>query len=140
MALIAGAAGNPQGAAARAQIGTGTNFPAVCFQDEIASKTNAMPQFYFHIRDANGLTRDLEGQELPDLETARHEAVSAAREILGEKLLHGGSLNGRTIEIANQDGQVVGRVDACDILFQDGNFRSYADDVTQSAPTNSPRK
>jgi len=99
-----------------------------------------MPQFFFHIRDASGLTRDPEGQQLPDLETARHEAVSAAREILGEKLLHGGSLNGRTIEIADENGAVVGRVDASDILFQDGHFRSYADDVTQSAPTNSPRK
>jgi len=99
-----------------------------------------MPQFYFHIRDTNGLTRDPEGQELPDLDTARREAVSAAREILGEKLLHGGSLNGRTIEIADETGQVVGRVDACDILFEDGNFRTYTDDVTQSAPVNSPRE
>jgi hypothetical protein len=99
-----------------------------------------MPQFFFHIRDASGLTRDPEGQQLPDLEAARSEAVSAAREILGERLLHGGALNGRTIEIADENGEVVGRVDACDILFQDGSFRSYPDDVTQSAPTNSPRK
>jgi hypothetical protein len=59
---------------------------------------------------------------------------------LGEKLLHGGSLNGRTIEIADETGHVIATVDATDILFQDGNFRTYTDDVTQSAPTNSPRK
>jgi hypothetical protein len=99
-----------------------------------------MPQFYFHVRDADGLTRDPEGQELPDLDTARREAVSAAREILGEKLLHGGSLNGRTIEITDESGQVMGQVNSRDILFQDGNFRIYTDDVTQSAPTNRPSK
>jgi len=99
-----------------------------------------MPQFYFHIRDEDGLTRDAEGQDLPDLETALQEAVSAAREILGEKLLHGGSLNHRTIEIADAAGDVVGQVHSRDVLFEDGRFRSYPDDVTQSAPTNSPRK
>ena len=99
-----------------------------------------MPQFYFHIRDASGLTRDPEGQELPDLDTARCEAVSAAREILGERLLHGGSLNGRTIEIADESGQVIATVNASDILFQDGHFRTYTDDVTQSAPTNRSSK
>ena len=99
-----------------------------------------MPQFYFHVRDADGLNRDLEGQDLADLETARREAVSTAREILSEKLLHGGSLNGRTIEITDEAGQVLAKVDACDILFQDGHLRAYPDDVTHSAPTNSPRK
>jgi len=99
-----------------------------------------MPRFYFHIRDEDGLTRDTEGQDLPDLEAARCEAVSAAREILGEKLLHGGSLNHRTIEIADAAGDMVGQINSRDVLFKDGNLRSYADDVTQSAPTNSPRK
>jgi hypothetical protein len=99
-----------------------------------------MPRFFLHIRDADGLTRDPEGQELPDLETARQEAVSTAREILGEKLLHGGSLNGRTIEITDESGQVLDKLSARDILFQDGHLRAYSDDVTQSAPKNSPRE
>ena len=99
-----------------------------------------MPQFYFHVRDENGFTPDLEGQELPDLDAARSEATCAAREILGEKLLHGGSLNHRTIEIADANGDVVGQINSRDILFQDGDFRSYADDVTQSAPRNFPRE
>jgi len=99
-----------------------------------------MPQFYFHIQDESGYTPDPEGQDLPDAATACREAVSATREILGETLLHGGALNHRTIEIADADGRVVGRVNSRDVLFQDGHFRSYADDVTQSAPTNSPRK
>jgi len=99
-----------------------------------------MPQFYFHVRDESGFTPDLEGQELPDLDAARGEATSAARELLGEKLLHGGSLNHRVIEIADASGAVVGQVNSRDILFQDGDFRSYPDDVTHSAPKNSPRE
>ena len=99
-----------------------------------------MPQFYFHVRDESGFTPDPESQDLPDLEAARREAVSTAPEILGEKLLHGGSLNHRTIEIADEAGQVVDRINSRDVLFQDGHLRTYTDDVTQSAPTNSPRK
>ena len=99
-----------------------------------------MPRYFFHVREGSTLTRDEEGQELPDAEAARHEAISASREMLGEKLLHGGSLNHRTIEIADQTGHVVDEVNARDVLFQAGRFRSYADDVTQSAPTNLPRK
>jgi len=97
-----------------------------------------MPQFYFHVQDETGFTPDPEGQDLPDAEAARREAVSATREILGETLLHGGALNHRTIEIADQNGHVVGRVNSRDVLFEDGQFRSYSDDVTHSAPSNRP--
>jgi hypothetical protein len=99
-----------------------------------------MPQFFFHVRDESGFTPDLEGQELPDVDAAHKEATCAAREILGEKLLHGGSLNHRIIEIADTSGAVVGQVNSRDILFEDGDFRSYTDDVTHSAPKNSPRE
>ncbi|HWM60556.1 MAG TPA: hypothetical protein VNN98_00320 [Rhizomicrobium sp.] len=98
-----------------------------------------MPRYYLHVREGSTLTRDLEGQELPDAEAARREAIAALREILGEKLLHGGALSGRSIEIA--DGAEHGHVvDARSVLFQDGEFRTYPDDVTQSAPKNSPSK
>jgi hypothetical protein len=101
-----------------------------------------MPRYHFHVREGSTLTRDLEGQELPDAEAARHEAIAALREILGEKLLHGGALNGRSIEIADgaEHGRVVDVVDARSVLFQNGQFRTYPDDVTQSAPKNSPSK
>ncbi|MEO8302478.1 MAG: hypothetical protein ABI608_11815 [Rhizomicrobium sp.] len=97
-----------------------------------------MPKFYFHVRDDTGFTRDSEGQELPNEDAARQEAVSAAREILGEKLLHGGSLNHRSIEVADEAGRIVGEVSSRDVLFQGEEFRVYTDDVTQSAPTNLP--
>lgn len=99
-----------------------------------------MPHYYFHVREGSELSRDEEGQDLPNVEAARREAICASREILGETLLHGGSLNHRTIEIADETGHVVDVVSANDVLFQGGKFRSYPDDVTQSAPVTQPRK
>jgi hypothetical protein len=102
-----------------------------------------MPRYYFHVREGQDVSRDLEGQELPNAEAARCEATSANREILGEKLLHGGALDSRTIEIADETGHIVDVVSANDVLFRGGKMRSYSDDVTHSAPvanTNSPSK
>lgn len=95
-----------------------------------------MPRYFFHVRDADDdISRDTEGQELPDLEAARAEAFSANREMLGERLLHGGQLDHRQIEIADARGNILAKMDANDILFRDGEYRSYSDDVTKSAPT-----
>lgn len=105
----------------------------------IVNSVKAMPRYFFHVREGSELNRDQEGQELPNAEAARKEAVSTAREILGEKLLHGGSLNHRTIEIADETGHVVDVVNSREVLFQGGQFRDYPDDVTQSAPQNGQR-
>jgi hypothetical protein len=95
-----------------------------------------MPRFFFHVRNGDGeISRDFEGQELADLEAARAEAISANREMLGERLLHGGSLNHRQIEIADQEGTVLASVNANEVLFQGGQLRSFSDDVTKSAPS-----
>lgn len=98
-----------------------------------------MPRYYFHVREGSDFSRDEEGQELPNAEAARREAINSSREILGEKLLHGGSLNHRTIEIADATGHVVDVVNSNDVLFKGGKFRTYSDDVTQSAPVTQPR-
>lgn len=95
-----------------------------------------MPRYFFNVRDSDGdVSRDMEGQDLPHLDAARKEAVSTNREMLGERLLHGGHLDHRQIEIADENGKVLAKVDANEILFSDGKFRSYSDDVTKSAPT-----
>jgi hypothetical protein len=98
-----------------------------------------MPHYYFHVREGSEFSKDTEGQDLPNVEAARKEAISASREMLGEKLLHGGSLNHRTIEIADETGHVVDVISSNDVLYQAGKFRTYADDVTQSAPVIQPR-
>lgn len=62
-----------------------------------------MPRYYFHLH--NGTTaRDEEGRELPDLEAARQEAISAARELMGEDLKAGLLRLGHRIEIGDADG------------------------------------
>jgi len=95
-----------------------------------------MPRYFFHVRDSdNDISRDAEGQDLPDLDAARTEAISANREMLGERLLHGGRLDHRQIEIADERGNILAKIDANDVLFRDGEYRSYSDDVTKSAPT-----
>ena len=104
----------------------------------IDNKAKAMPQYFFHVREGSSLSRDEEGQELPNADDARREAINATREMLGEKLLHGGALNHRSIEIADSTGHVVDVVHSREVLFQDGRLRAYSDDVTQSAPSNTP--
>ncbi|MBN9554383.1 MAG: hypothetical protein J0H61_06890 [Alphaproteobacteria bacterium] len=95
-----------------------------------------MPRYFFHVRDDDGdVSRDLEGQDLPDLSAARAEAVNANREMLGERILHGGPLNRHRIEISDASGQVLEKVDVSDVLFTGGHLRGFSDDVTKSAPT-----
>ncbi|HJR57354.1 MAG TPA: hypothetical protein VJ798_12315 [Rhizomicrobium sp.] len=99
-----------------------------------------MPRFFFHVREGADVSRDTEGQELPDVEAARREAISTNREMLGERLLHGGPLNHRQIEIADETGHVVDTVSAQEVLFKHGKLQSYDDDVTKSASVNLPVK
>ena len=99
-----------------------------------------MPRFFFNVREGADLSRDREGQELPDVEAARREAISSSREMLGERMLHGGALNHRQIEIADATGHVVDVITTDEVMFHQGKMRSYDDDVTKSAPVNNPRK
>jgi hypothetical protein len=92
-----------------------------------------MPRYYFHIREGAALTRDTNGQELPDVEAAREEAIATGRTLLGERP---GGLH-RTIEIIDQTGRVVDEINSRDILFPD--FRFYAG-ASSSAAQNAPRK
>lgn len=44
-----------------------------------------MQRYYFHVRDADGLSEDTEGTMLANDERAYIEAAQAAREMLAEK-------------------------------------------------------
>jgi hypothetical protein len=96
-----------------------------------------MARYFFHVRGADGISYDLEGQDLPDLDAACAEAVSSHREMLGERLLHGGALGPRQVEIADADGKVLAIVTAKDVLLEEDHLRSFPDDVTKSAPSTS---
>jgi len=97
-----------------------------------------MPWFFFHVRNSGGdADLDIEGQELSCLEAAKREAVNANRELLGERLLHGGAHH-RQIEIADENGDVLAVVNAKEVLSRDGQLRAFDDDVTKSAPAPRP--
>lgn len=92
-----------------------------------------MPRYYFHIREGATLTRDTVGQEFPDVEAARDEAIAAGRALVGERP---GGLH-RSIEIVDQTGHVVDEINSRDILFPD--FRFYPG-ISNPAAQNAPRK
>ncbi|HEX4534253.1 MAG TPA: hypothetical protein VH000_08475 [Rhizomicrobium sp.] len=69
-----------------------------------------MPRFYFHVRDGDGRIDDFEGMECPDIESAKKEADVAARELVAEALKFHEHLDGRTIEIVDENGAVVAEV------------------------------
>jgi hypothetical protein len=114
--------------------------PASVLGIEWRSPINIMPRYFFHMREGRDIARDAEGQEHSDAEAARREAINTVREIISEKLLHGGALNHCSIEIADETGHVVDVINSREVLLKDGGLRTYADDIVQSAPTKSPPK
>jgi hypothetical protein len=89
----------------------------MCFQTDGTAKTRrrfrtsyigkAMPRFYFHIRNGAVLEEDTEGEEFASLDLAYEEAVRAAREIMGEKVINGDTADGKVFEITLEDGTVL---------------------------------
>lgn len=65
-----------------------------------------MPRFFFHVRDED-TTRDEEGQELPDLDAAKREAIEGLRDLLCGEVRYGRIDLGRRIEVADEAGATV---------------------------------
>jgi hypothetical protein len=63
-----------------------------------------MPLYYFHIRNGDKLERDPDGMELPDMDAALAEALTVARELLGEISDLGREA---VIEVADEAGQTL---------------------------------
>jgi len=66
-----------------------------------------MPRFYLHIRNGSGYAEDPEGQDLSDLSAARSAAIDGVRSLLSEEARHGELDLGGSIEIANEDGNIL---------------------------------
>ncbi|WP_019997451.1 DUF6894 family protein [Aureimonas ureilytica] len=67
-------------------------------------------RYYLHIRNGDVLIEDFEGEEFPDLDAARREAVRCVRELLAERLRRGDVLDGEAIEIWDETGRFVDSV------------------------------
>jgi hypothetical protein len=63
---------------------------------------------------------DEEGVELPDLEAARSFALTGARSIASESILNGALNLNHCIEIADGQGQIVGKVEIRDAVTIEG--------------------
>lgn len=64
-------------------------------------------RFYFDIRSADEMERDLEGIELSSLDAARKEAIRAAREMVAEMVLNDERIDGMRFEIRDERSQVL---------------------------------
>jgi hypothetical protein len=66
-----------------------------------------MPRYHFHLYDGQGLVRDEEGREHPNLAAAREAAVKDARSIIGEDTAKGLIDLTCRIEITDPEGRVL---------------------------------
>ncbi len=76
-----------------------------------------MPRYYMNLRDQDGLTQDLEGDDFPDIVHARDDALFAAKQMVAELLKGGRTLEdalSRTIEITDDSGEVLATVSFAD--------------------------
>jgi hypothetical protein len=68
-----------------------------------------MPRFFLHSRDRASLNTDVEGQEFPEIEEARAEALRVGKQAIADHLKGGGKLSAviaRSIEIADETGML----------------------------------
>lgn len=64
-----------------------------------------MPLYFLHVRDSDGLIRDLEGSSLSNLEAARIEAIASARELMVDSIVTEGHVGiARSIEVCDANG------------------------------------
>ena len=66
-----------------------------------------MPRYFFHIKEVDATSKDEEGRELPDDDTARRHAADAARELAAQAVLDGELINGQCIEVTDRAGKLV---------------------------------
>lgn len=69
-----------------------------------------MPRYFFHIRTADGIIRDPDGSDLPDLDAARAEAEQSARDLLAALLRQGMELDGQIFEISDDKDEILERL------------------------------
>ena len=70
-----------------------------------------MPRFFFHVRfDHYNRSRDELSLDFPDVETARAEAVRAAKDLRDEFVTQGQNPRDYAIEVENASGELVFRL------------------------------
>lgn len=70
-----------------------------------------MPRYFFNMRGSDSYIADEEGDDLPDIASARNAAITAAREILAKRIKSGTDTGTHKFEITDSHGDVVLTVD-----------------------------
>jgi hypothetical protein len=67
-------------------------------------------RFYFHLRSGDELVRDDDGEDFPDVSSARREAEKSAREILADAIKSGRENVPQAFVIADEQGREIDTV------------------------------
>jgi hypothetical protein len=108
-----------------------TNHSTVSCQTRFQAGGNAMPRFYFDMREGVRFTPDRVGLELDSLDAAEQEAARAAAEVSRNQLPKG---NARevTVEAKNEHGQRVLTVTIAMMVYRVSPEPERPDDEDQS--------
>lgn len=75
-----------------------------------------MAHYYFHLIDGDKFDEDIEGIDLPDLDSARGEALRTAREMMIEKIALGLPVTDQVFEVCDEFGVPLFRLEFKDVL------------------------
>lgn len=79
-----------------------------------------MPHYHFHLDECGVVTTDIDGSDYDDLDAACAAATVAAREIMCEELKTGHLCLGCHIDIADDAGRSLARLDFADAVAVTG--------------------
>lgn len=79
-----------------------------------------MPRLYFDLHECGTILTDDEGRDFPNLAIARLEAITAARGVMADEVMHGRLCLSCFIEIRDENGTTVGKVLFKDIVTVSG--------------------
>jgi hypothetical protein len=76
-----------------------------------------MPRFFFHARNGDESSLDEEGDCLGSIADAEKEALLSIRDLVLEGVKNGEPVNGWAVEIADENGRILSRVGALQVLL-----------------------
>ena len=76
-------------------------------------------RYYFHVREGDAITHDIEGIDLPSHHDALEEGREAARQMVAEMVRNQQAIDGKTFEIADDSGQVLMSIPFLSVIIID---------------------
>jgi len=76
-------------------------------------------RYYFHVREGDAITRDIEGIDLPSDRDALEEGREAARQMVAEMIRNQEAIDGKTFEISDASGKVLMSIPFLSVIIID---------------------